>query len=240
MRRRLLRVFVRRGLLPGDDARAMAQWEHGGGFSVDGSVRIEAADRAGRERLLRYCARPPFALDRLRELDPERLLYDEHQTRSGRERPAAPDAAGAARPPRRPGAAAARPPPPLLRRAGTPLTAARCGHRPRAGRGDLTARTADPPPAAEPAHRRAARYAWALLLARIYEVFPLVCPHCGGAMRIIAFITDAPTVRDILAHLGEPTAPPRTAAAAGAEHDPTPDPALPPTPAYEFDQRLTW
>ena len=54
----------------------MGQWDHGGGFSVDASVRIEAADRAGRERLLRYCARPPFALDRLRELDPERLVYD--------------------------------------------------------------------------------------------------------------------------------------------------------------------
>jgi len=39
-------------------------------------VRIAAADRAGRERLLRYCARPPFALKRLCELDPERLLYD--------------------------------------------------------------------------------------------------------------------------------------------------------------------
>ena len=76
VRRRLLRVFVRRGLLPGDDAQAMGHWEHGGGFSVDASVRIEAADRAGRERLLRYCARPPFALDRLRELDPERLLYE--------------------------------------------------------------------------------------------------------------------------------------------------------------------
>jgi len=62
--RRLLRVFVRRGRLPADDARAMRQWQHGGGFSVDGSVRIEATDRAGRERLLRYCARPPFALDR--------------------------------------------------------------------------------------------------------------------------------------------------------------------------------
>jgi hypothetical protein len=48
VRRRLLRVFVRRGLLPGDDAQAMEQWEHGGGFSVDGSVRIEATDRAGR------------------------------------------------------------------------------------------------------------------------------------------------------------------------------------------------
>ena len=28
------------------------------------------------ERLLRYCARPPFALDRLRELDPEHLCYE--------------------------------------------------------------------------------------------------------------------------------------------------------------------
>jgi hypothetical protein len=70
-------------------------------------------------------------------------------------------------------------------------------------------------PAAEPAHRRAARYAWALLLARIYEVFPLVCPLCGAEVRIIAFITEAPTVRDILAHLGEPTAPPRIAPARG-------------------------
>jgi hypothetical protein len=30
----------------------MAQWQHGGGFSVDGSVRIDATDHAGRERLL--------------------------------------------------------------------------------------------------------------------------------------------------------------------------------------------
>jgi len=29
-------------------ARAMGQWDHGGGFSVDASVRIEAADEAGR------------------------------------------------------------------------------------------------------------------------------------------------------------------------------------------------
>ena len=41
-----------------------------------GAMRIEANDRAGRERLLRYCARPPFALERLRELAPERLAYD--------------------------------------------------------------------------------------------------------------------------------------------------------------------
>lgn len=67
---------MRGGLLAGDDARAMAHWEHDGGFSVDASVRIEAADRAGRERLLRYRARPSFAMERLRELDGEHLIYD--------------------------------------------------------------------------------------------------------------------------------------------------------------------
>ena len=36
------------------------------------------------------------------------------------------------------------------------------------------------PPGAEPAPRRAARYAWARLLARIYEVLPLRCPLCGA------------------------------------------------------------
>ena len=87
VRRRLLRVVVRRGLLPRDDARAMGQWAHGGGFSVDGSVRIEAANRAGRERLLRYCARPPFALDRLRELNPEHLLYAGTKPGPGRNAP---------------------------------------------------------------------------------------------------------------------------------------------------------
>jgi hypothetical protein len=46
VRRRLLASFVRRGLLAHDDAQAMAQWTHGGGFSVDGSVRMEAADRS--------------------------------------------------------------------------------------------------------------------------------------------------------------------------------------------------
>ena len=103
-------------------------------------------------------------------------------------------------------------------------------------------------PADEPIHRRAARYAWALLLARIYDVFPLRCPQCGGAMRIRAFVTDAATVRDILAHLGEPIAPPRSAPARGpplgeaanAKQDAPPDPALQPAPAYEFDQRLSW
>jgi hypothetical protein len=45
-----------------------------GGFLLDGSVRIEAADHAGRERVLRYCARSRFAPERQHQLDSERLL----------------------------------------------------------------------------------------------------------------------------------------------------------------------
>ena len=40
-------------------------WPGSGGFSIDASLRIEGDDRAGVERLIRYCARPPFALERL-------------------------------------------------------------------------------------------------------------------------------------------------------------------------------
>jgi hypothetical protein len=42
----------------------MLAWENSG-FSLDAAVRVGAHDRAGLERLLRYCARPTFALERL-------------------------------------------------------------------------------------------------------------------------------------------------------------------------------
>ena len=67
VRKRILRAFVARGHIEACDAKDMAAYAHGGGFSVDAGVRIEAPDRAGLERLLRYCARPPFAMDRLKQ-----------------------------------------------------------------------------------------------------------------------------------------------------------------------------
>ncbi|MBF8262671.1 MAG: family transposase [Parachlamydiales bacterium] len=42
----------------------MLSWDHGG-FSLNANVRIEAQDRAGLERLIRYCARPVFSGERL-------------------------------------------------------------------------------------------------------------------------------------------------------------------------------
>jgi hypothetical protein len=46
-------------------------------------------------------------------------------------------------------------------------------------------------------------------------VLSLMCPKCGGEMRIIAFITEAIVIREILSHLGEPTSPPRLRPARG-------------------------
>ena len=62
VRKRLLRSVEQRGLLSADGAQTMADWEHGGGFSVDAAVRIEAHERDGLERLLRYCARPALEM----------------------------------------------------------------------------------------------------------------------------------------------------------------------------------
>ena len=54
---------------------------------------------------------------------------------------------------------------------------------------------------------------WARLLARVDELDVTTRPRCGAAMQAIAFITDAQSIRRILASVGEPTAPPATAPA---------------------------
>jgi hypothetical protein len=45
------------------------------GFDVHAGVVVSASDREGRERLLRYCARPPLSLERLTVLGDGRIAY---------------------------------------------------------------------------------------------------------------------------------------------------------------------
>jgi len=42
---------------------------------------------------------------------------------------------------------------------------------------------------------------WAGIIRKVYETDPLVCPHCQGQMRIIAFLTDYAVVDRIINHL---------------------------------------
>jgi Putative transposase len=65
VRRRILRLFVMRGLIDQADGDEMAAYKHDGGFSLDASIRIEGDDRPGLERLLRLAAQhaPEFEFD---------------------------------------------------------------------------------------------------------------------------------------------------------------------------------
>ena len=167
----VLRWFARRGLLDPSTAADMRTWRGTGGFSIDDSVRIEAEDRAGLKRLVRYCARGRLVLERLHTptglealTSPEaRLVY----------RLPEPDVHGRQE----------------LRLAPLELL-------------DRLARLVPPPRIHRHRHHGVLAPTGSQLLARIYEVLPLLCPACGGEMRIISFITLPATVQDLLLHLG--------------------------------------
>ncbi len=115
-------------------------------------------------------------------------------------------------------------------------------------------KAAPPAPVHTQPKRAPAHYLWAVLIARTYEVFPLVCPICGGHMRIIAFITHSADIRQILDHIGVESEAPHIApargpplwdgcdaqAGEGTQIEPDWDLAAQPAPHYEVDQRINW
>jgi len=86
-----------------------------------------------------------------------------------------------------------------------------------------------------------------MLLARLYESTPLVCPICQADMRVVAFVTDGGSVRHILEYIGESSDPPRISPARGpplweGEVDSTPqyDLIAQPEADFPFDQTQGW
>jgi hypothetical protein len=71
----------------------------------------------------------------------------------------------------------------------------------------------------QPRSHDTSRIAWAKLMARVGEEFPLECPACGGDIRLIAFIPDPGPIRRILTYLGEPLEPPLLSPARGPPTD---------------------
>ena len=62
-------------------------------------------------------------------------------------------------------------------------------------------------------HRPVVRRSWAKLLERVFEIGMEHCPNCGGELKIIAAILEAPVIERILMHLGlQARAPPRAPA----------------------------
>jgi len=42
---------------------------------------------------------------------------------------------------------------------------------------------------------------WAEMIQKVYEVDPLICPRCGGRMKVVAFLTEYAVVARIIRHL---------------------------------------
>ena len=262
VRRRVVRWFRMQRLLDADAAADMLARENSG-FSVDASVRITLIDRdvpsyfQSLEHLLRYCARPPFALERLSVIRGEdgriarvRYVLPRHKAANwvgpGRGRKSTrPDASGVVelspfefldrladlvpRPRkhrhRYHGVFA---PNHKLRSAVTALAIANVGKLRDAATGgravgghaagqDTTGDCCDLRD--KPRSHDTSRIAWAKLMARVGEEFPLECPGCGGDIRLIAFITEPGPIRKVLTHLGEPLEPPPVSPARGPPTD---------------------
>jgi len=255
VRRRVIAFFMRQGFLDAHAAADMLAWENSG-FSIDASVRITLLDRdvpsyfQSLEHLLRYCARPPFALERLsviRDADGRiariRYVMPRHKAATwvgqGRKRKSTqPGANGvielspfefldrladlipqprkhrhryhgvfAPNHPLRPAVTAL-----AVGNVGKRRDAATGGHA-HAGRDDCCGTHATP------RSHDTSRIAWARLMARVGEEFPLQCPACGGDIRLISFITEPGPIRKILTHLGEPLEPPPLSPARGPPTD---------------------
>ena len=257
VRRRVIRWFRRAGLIDAAAAADMLAWENSG-FSVDASVRITLIDRdvpsyfQSLEHLLRYCARPPFALERLSVIRSPDGRIARIRYALPRHKAANWVGPGRGRKSTRPGAngvveltpfefldrLADLVPPPRkhrhryhgvfapnhkLRPAVTSLAIWNVGKRGEAAAGGhgngghSTGGCSDSHQ--KPRSHDTSRIAWAKLMARMGDEFPLECPNCGGDIRLIAFITEPGPIRKILTHLGEPLEPPPVSPARGPPTD---------------------
>jgi hypothetical protein len=84
-----------------------------------------------------------------------------------------------------------------------------------------------------------------MLVTRLLRSLTRVCAHFAGYRRTAALITEDPTVRAILTHIGESSEAPPISPCRGppewemldqtAEFEP-----IHPDPEYDFDQSLSW
>jgi len=200
LRRAVLALLVRRGVIDADFATRLLGWRHSG-FSVHNQVRIRAGDAEGRRHLARYMNRAPLALEKMRYQAESGMVIYRSRMHARLERnfqlmPGArwlelllthvPDRGEH-----------------LVRYYGHYSSRSR-GERAKAAREQQDTETA-PSPALlhEQPEMQRARASWARLIARVYQVDPLVCPRCAGPTRAIALIEESTVVRRILEHLGE-------------------------------------
>lgn len=195
---RVLRLLCRRGFFSKEEVEKMLSYDQSG-FSLDAKVRIESWDKDGLERLIRYCARPPFASENLR-WNGRMLSYRfPKPSRTGQ-------------------LSMQLEPLDFLERISRFIPYPRRHRRHYHGifassspmRKQLVACAQK---RVETAHQEVQEAvekvekvsrSWAKLIARIYEMDPLTCTGCGKKIKITAFVTNAAQIHRILRGIGWP------------------------------------
>jgi len=182
---RLAALFARELLSP-EWAERLLSWRHTG-FSVHSRVRAKTKTEA--ERVGKYMIRPVLSLERLAFPEPDgKVGYRYSQDAAERETMGylefiarvtshIPDKGQV-----------------MVRCCGLIANAHR-GKVRKAGRSPFLLRLAEKEVQPIPSK------GWAEMIRKVYEVDPMLCPKCGGMMKVVAFITDYQAVDRIIAHL---------------------------------------
>ena len=205
-------LYLDEGKIEPEVVQNMRTWDHSG-FSVDQSVLLPAGDQQGIERLVQYMIRCPFSLSRLVKVtDSGQVVYkaEKQACRAFPDQNGDGIANGPSRnfqilspldflaeftqhiPPK--GAH-------LIRYYGWYSNKSR-GMRKKAEAGPWGESSPEVDAQREAPDRSSQN--WAVLIKRVYETDPMVCPKCGGAMAVISFI-DPPqreVIDKILDHCG--------------------------------------
>ncbi len=202
---KILHLLKRKGLLNDERIELMNSFRHSG-FSVDASPTVWPQDVQGIETVARYLLRCPVSLSRIHWTPGARTLF--YQAKASHHDPFAkhPDGesldifAFIAR-------VLTQIPEPRIhgvRYFGAYSSKARARRAEElklqpSSSDNSTEKTHEPKLSSK--QRAALRRRWAHLIKRVFKTDPLVCPDCGGELRIISFITEPKIIRKILDHL---------------------------------------
>jgi len=205
---------MKKGPLSAERVKLMESWEHSG-FNIDASVRIGADDATGRENLARYLIRAPFSAERITYNAAEGTVIYRTKNSTGANRnevlfdPLDFIAAVTSHIPNR----------------GEHLVQYYSYYssvqRSRRRRQETEKQPLGPIPiplSDDIAAAKTARGTWARFIKKVFKVDPLLCPDCGGLLKIVSFIEDQRVIRAILMHLAlwdVPRAQPPPVAAGG-------------------------